>query len=307
MSKQNDNNNDNKNQPKKPKSLKKSADVPAPPSPDPSGNSQQSKLFEIPNVTMRWIRVGIKATPDSYILTNRLSDTTLPGLISGIVDEVRQKPKKPSCIEEAAYRCAHICLRAQKPGVMPWELLSEHVYGVPAIAVKKAMVAAMPFCGMKGKNKMNGTFFVNGPFNGRIAMLTGDLEEPSADVIANNGRRPLDYIIDKRCRPSRTEFGEAKMADVRAVTTNSGTASASIRINLANWSAEVYIGFYDNVIGPNQIVQLLDAAGRYVGIGSNRAERSGDLIGLYRVDTVLRMTSAFDPRRYTETHYNLPE
>jgi hypothetical protein len=90
--------------------------------------------------------------------------------------------------------------------------------------------------------------------------------------------------------------------DVRPIATSGmggkSGASVSIRPKFDGWFAEVYVGHYGKVVPEKQLLQLIQQAGQSIGVGSYRAEKSGDMFGLYRVISAQAMPVGFEPSRY---------
>lgn len=263
--------------------------VAAPPMPDPSGEHAQSNVFELPDCNLEYFRLVITGTTEC--MTNKMSDKQLPALISGVVDKPKEKPAKYASEQEAAFHAGHVCLL--KPGKgSPVDRFYEHLYGLKAISLKKGAVNATSILATRNKGKMMGAFFVHGPFNGLVPLLN-DAPPLTEDVIESRGLRDPEELLAMAARP---------VIDIRTISQNAtggkGAASVSIRPKFGEWFAELYIGHYPKVAPRKQLIQLIQTAGMSVGVGSYRAERSGDQFGLYRVVSVDQMPKEWEPKRY---------
>ena len=59
------------------------------------------------------------------------------------------------------------------------------------------------------------------------------------------------------------------------VRLNGQTADIRFRGEFLNWSAEIQIDYDPNVIGPDELLAIMSRAGKFVGVGEWRVEKSG--------------------------------
>ena len=278
--------------------IKGKGKTPAPPMPDSSGEVEQSNVFALPDTNLDYLHVVVAGTTEA--MTNKMSDQAVKSMMSGVIDKPKEKTQKPGSEAEAAFMASHVCL--VKPGKGdPWERFTEHVYGIKVIPFKKGAVDAMSHLKIKGKNVMQGAFFMHGPFRG-VTPLLSQAPELTRAVVDNHGLRNPEELFALAAKPK---------IDARAITTSNGmggkgTASVSIRPLFEDWFAEFYVGYYSKIIQPKQLIQLIQTAGMSIGVGSYRAARSGDMFGLYRVVGMQGMPTGWEPKRYRIDQNGMP-
>lgn len=128
--------------------------------------------------------------------------------------------------------------------------LPDGSYGLPAIAFKKAAVAACRYIPGVPMTFARGAFYVVGE------------PTPEGELVRIHGEPRLRQDM---------------------VRVDDGTADIRYRAEFPEWSAELLVRFNAGVISLEQIVQLLQYAGFHVGVGENRPERSGGQNGLFHV------------------------
>lgn len=129
-------------------------------------------------------------------------------------------------------------------------------YGFPANGFKAAMVRAGKLCGMT-MTDLRQMFFV----------------EPDGTEV-RTGEQCVRIIGKPTIHQCVTVIAK-------------GTRDIRIRGVFTKWTANVRIRFDADVAGPAQLVNLLNRAGHYVGVGEWRPERNG-IHGTFEVDTEVR-------------------
>ena len=259
---------------------------PSPEAPDSSGKVKQDMVYRPEGVQVTYARFVIEGTTD--LMTNAMSEEAKRGLMATALDGGKYNPPKPKTPEEAAYRAAHKIALSKTAG-KAFEHFTEHLYGLPAISFKKTAIGALSSLNIKGKDKFNGSFFVHGPFNGLVPLLNGP-PPLTREVIDAQGRRDVEELLAMAARPVA--------ADVRTIAVKNGAntkAAVSIRPLFRDWYTEFYVKMYEDVVTPIRLSQFFQKAGAAIGIGSNRAGRSGDEFGLFRVVSVETMPKGWSP------------
>lgn len=186
------------------------------------------RTIEIPEIKLRTMIVGI--TGETPLLTNRFGEKAR----QKIEDKQQKKAKGAKEARKPEEECADAC-----------HMISQNVYGFPAVGIKKALVVAG---GRFADEKMT---HLRGVIN-----VMGDLIEIKA--------------------------GKPKMRSdtVRLAT---GITSIAYRPMFMPWEMEIPIRFNSSIIGESQILNLFQIAGFAVGLGAWRPECNGTF-GTFKIN-----------------------
>lgn len=201
--------------------------------------------IEIPPLGLNWLQVEVRGLRP--LIVHKFSEKARKQMEQKQQKQATKKRDARVPMDEAKGALYLLC-KDGKP-------IEPHKYGFPAAGFKKAMVSACRHVEGVPMTVARGAFHVYGD---------GQDEE----------RRDLVIL--------RTP-GWKMRSDV--VRLESGVASIAYRPEFDEWSAKLRIRYVASSIAPAQLVHMLNVAGFTVGIGENRAERSGDTFGQFEVVT----------------------
>jgi len=162
----------------------------------------------------------------------------------------RAKKSKPRNYQEEFMDSMHYIDKVGKAIFEPpKKLLKTTRFGFPASGFKKAMISAVRQYQNVKMTEVKGIFFIIGEY----------VEIKGTPLLDGFWRR------------------------IGGKGPGTGTPDWGIRAKFPKWSAELTISYTENFISPDSIANLLDAAGRCVGIGEDRPEKAGNSFGRWHV------------------------
>lgn len=162
----------------------------------------------------------------------------------------KAKKRKPRNYQEEFLDSLHyIDAKGESVFEPPKKLLKTTRYGFPASGFKKAMISAVRQYQNVKMTEVKGVFFILGEF------------------VQIKGTPKLDGFWRR----------------IGGKGPGTGTPDWGIRAKFDKWSAKLTISYTENFISADSIANLLDAAGRCVGIGEDRPEKSGGTFGRWHV------------------------
>lgn len=179
------------------------------------------KIIEIPALNLR--RMVVSIVGQTPLLTNRFGE------------KARQK------IEDKQQKKAKLAKEARVPEeefMDACHIISDGVYGFPAVGIKKALVVAG---GRFADEKMT---HLRGVIN-----IMGDIIEIRSD------------------KPPQMRTDTVRLA--------TGVTSIAYRPSFMPWEMEIPIMFNASIIGESQVLNLFQIAGFAVGLGAWRPESNG--------------------------------
>lgn len=217
--------------------------MPQTPAPQLSVSILESLSVRIARPTRKVMRLRIVGR--SPLITNRFGEVAMDKMESAQAQQgkTRKSPREP---ERDFREACHVISGDRERG------FATARFGIRAVGVKKAIVAAGNRYADGNKRELNGVIFVNGPEPGGFIEIKG----PPPTM----GR---DYVV------MRSRSGPCP--------------NLSYRPYFNEWYADLEIIFLEPFISVSVLLTILGFAGMSVGIGSWRTENGGDK-GAFDID-----------------------
>jgi hypothetical protein len=195
--------------------------------------SEEEKQIKVPSLEKAILIIKVKG--DSPLIMHKFSTKSKNQMAEKQQGVARMKkpPKDPKAEYEAAKH---------------WFNEKKGIYGLPAIAFKKAAVEACRYVDGVSQSFAKGAFHV------------------------------LGNILPIKCSPPYM------VEDTVRVGTINKTCDLRYRPYFDEWSVELRISYTKNAISPEQLVNLFNVAGFHIGIGERRPGKCGDSFGMFSVE-----------------------
>lgn len=236
----------------------------------PSKQTATTAQISIMRLQYQWARIWIAGTS---LLTNNMTQSALRSIKAGEAGKkLKKEPRKP---EYDWLESSHLC---QGRYDLSW--IERNLYGIPAVAIAKAM-AAVAYSAKMHKNGVDilRYTFVNGPYDGLVPIYQAVIKAGKLAVPPNS----------KPCIPGWHEV-------IGYVRSASGKQAATMvyRPQYVNWAIPLDIRYWPNLLNLESTLALLEAVGGTVGIGSWRKEKGGQH-GLFNVVKCTTLPVDYDP------------
>ncbi len=194
---------------------------------------------------------------ETPLITHRFSEKNKRIMSAAMRGEkLPKEPKDPIAeFKDAAYRCGTCDLKSPRT-----ELGG---YGMPSIAFKEATVAAARFY-PKNDVTMVGL---------RQFLYFGGVPSMPPDSVS----------VVEITNPDEDYEGDWPRMREDAVTVGRGGTDLRYRPEFFPWAARLIVKYVSSMIDEHSIVSMIEAGGRWVGVGEWRPQRRGDF-GMYKTD-----------------------
>lgn len=193
--------------------------------------------------------IKLRIISDTPLLMHRLGKKAKEEL-DNTKEGKKARTQKPRVYQEEFLDSMHyINTKGESIFEPPEKLLKTTRYGFPASGFKKAMISAVRQYQNVKMTEVKGVFFIVGEY------------------------------VEIKGVPEMDGFWRR----IGGKGPGTGTPDWGIRAKFSKWSAELTITYLENFISPDSIANLLHAAGRCVGIGEDRPEKSGGTFGRWHI------------------------
>jgi hypothetical protein len=242
--------------PEVPDAMKKGRTKDVPPEPDEEFTIEEVRMEVEP---ARFAEIRIAGT--CPLMFNRPNPETIEKIKRKQEGEGRAKapPRDPT---REFLLAAHLI-----SGEYSVDALPDNTYGIPGIALKKAILNASFRQGDEKNRKDNmGSFFVNGPYEGLVP-LKATPPEMRTDV----------------------------------VKLRNGDLTPCYRPIFWPWECVFVVEYWHSLVTLKELTKWVQLAGQHGGIGSRRIENSGEKFGGFDLVSYRRLPAGFVPPYYKRT------
>jgi hypothetical protein len=228
-------------------------------------------LMNLQPIVFEWMQIELNGT--SPLITNKFSEEALKAIedkqTGGATGKKLQKP--PRVPPQEWMNASHICEGRHHP-----DYADKNIYGIPAVALKKAMATGMYRYG-DASNKVftMGACSIHGPYRGLMRIENPD----GSDCIPEMGR---DMVVLQGGKP---------------------VASLAYRPYFFPWKITVLVRYCASLITKEALIHGLYIAGNCIGIGSWRTEKGGGM-GCYDLGEMKSLGKDFKPPMFKTTVLN---
>jgi len=221
----------------------------------PAATKDRIKILD---VQMGRARITIKGTGDGLIVHRFGAKARKQIDKTGRITIQKKAPRVPE--EEFLDACYIIDKKNPEPRYDGFQEnpkfdKRKHLYGIPANAIKGAMISATLDLGKEvPKTLIKRSVFVHGQYSDLVPIVSPKVPEMRVDVcrLSGAGRAP-----DLRYRPWWRD-----------------------------WSVTFTVTWNDEVMSLEAIVNILNRAGIFIGLCENRPEKSGNAFGTFEIVAV---------------------